>query len=86
MLGRYRFFSSVPVLVLKPRFLRFQGTVSGTSVLVLSSRYHGLGTRLSGDYLHFSHFGFVWFHFGSILTLNRVEPEALVLEPKFTET
>ena len=35
VLTRYWFFSSVPVSVLKPRFLRFHGTGSVTSVLVL---------------------------------------------------
>ena len=56
-LGRYWFFSSVPVSVLKPRFLRFHGTGSGTSVLVLTSQYQGFGTRFSGGYLHLSNFG-----------------------------
>ena len=57
VLGQYLFFSSVPVSVLKPRFLRFHGTGSGTSVLVLTSRYQSLGTRFSGIICTFSHFG-----------------------------
>ena len=61
-------FSLIPVLVPKPRFLRFHGTGSGTSVLVPTSRYQGFGTRFSGGYLHLSHFGTgsvpFRFHFG----------------------
>ena len=60
--------NSVPVSVLKPLFLRFHGIGSGTSVVVLTSRYQGFGTRFSGDYLHLTHFGTglgqFWFHFG----------------------
>ena len=57
VLGQYLFFSSVPVSVMKPRFLRFLGSGSGTSVLVLTSRYQSLGTRFSGIICIFSHFG-----------------------------
>ena len=57
MLVRYRFFSSVPVLVLKLRFLQIHGTGSGTLVLAPTSRYQGFGTRLSGGYFYLSHFG-----------------------------
>ena len=45
------------VSVLKPRFLRFYGTGSGTSVLVSTSQYQGFDTGFSGGYLHFSNFG-----------------------------
>ena len=87
---RYRFFSSVPVLVLKPRRLRFHGTGSATSVLVPTSRYQGFGTRFSGGYLDFSNFGTASvpyrFQLGSISSPNQVEPKALVLEPKLTGT
>ena len=62
-------FSSVPVSVLKPLFLRFHCTGSCTSVLVPTSRYQNFGTRFSGDYLHLTHFGTglvrFRFHFGS---------------------
>ena len=59
VLGQYMylFFSSVPVSVMKPWFLWFLGTGSGTSVLVLTSQYQGLGTRFSGIICIFSHFG-----------------------------
>ena len=40
--------ASVPVV---------QGTGSGTSVLIPTSRYQSFSTRFSGGYLHFSHFG-----------------------------
>ena len=80
----------MPVSVLKPRFLRFHGTGSRTSVLVPYSQYQGFGTRFSGGYLYLSHFGTVSvsfrFHFGSISAPNQVEPKALVLEPKLTGT
>ena len=62
-------FSSVPVSVLKPLFLRFHSTSSCTSVLVPTSRYQGFDTRFSGDYLHLTHIGTnlvrFRFHFGS---------------------
>ena len=51
-MGRYRFFSSVPVLVLKPRFLQFNGSGSGTSVLMPWLKYK----VFSGGGFHFSHF------------------------------
>ena len=62
-LGRYWFFSSVPVSVLKPRFLRFHGTGSGTSVLVPTSQYQGFGTKFSKGLFAFVSF---WYWFGSI--------------------
>ena len=74
VLGQYLFFSSVPVSVMKPRFLRFLGTGSGTSVLVLTSRYQSLGTRFSGIICIFSHFG------TSSVPFRLLEPKALVLE------
>ena len=78
------------VSVPEPRFLRFHGTGSGTSVVVLTSEYKGSVTRFSEDYLHYSHFGTssVAFrlHFNFKSTLNQVEPIALVLEPKLAGT
>ena len=84
VLVRYWFFSSLSVL--KPRFLRFHGTGSGTSALVPTSRYQGFGTRISGGYLHSSNFGNSSFNSGSILAPKQVEPKALVLEPELTGT
>ena len=56
VLGWDCFSSSVPVSVTTPWFLQFDGTGSGTSVLVLISRYQGFCTNVSLGYLHFSHF------------------------------
>ena len=61
MLVQYWFFSSDPVLILKPRFLRLHGTV--TSVLASTSWYQGFGSRLSGGLFAFVSF---WYWFGSI--------------------
>ena len=88
VLVRFWFFSSLSVL--KPRFLRFHGTGSGTSARVPTSRYQGFGTRISGGYLHSSNFGNssvpFRFLFGSILAPKQVEPKALVLEPELSGT
>ena len=67
--------------MLKPPLIRFNGTSSGTSVLVSTSQYQGFGTRFSGGYLHFSHFGT-----SSILAPNQVEPKDLVLKLKLSGT
>ena len=86
VLVRSWFFSSVPVSVLKPRFLRFHGTGSGTSVLIPYSRYQGFGSRFSGVICTCLILVLFCFHFGSISAPNQVEPKALVLEPKLTGT
>ena len=92
VLGRYWFYSSVPVSALMPRFMRLHGTGSVTSVwyLLLDISVSDFNARFSGDYLPFSHFGtstvLFRFHFGFISTPNQVEPKALVLQPKLTGT
>ena len=84
VLVQYRFFRSVPVSVLKPRFLRFCGPGSGTSDLVPTSRYQGFGTKFSKGLFAFVSFWYILvrFHFASISASKQVEPKALVLEPK----
>ena len=72
-----------PVSVLKPRFLWFHGTGSGTSVLYPILQYQGFGTGFLGGYLHFPHFGISSVPFWCP---NQVEPKAVVLEPQLTET
>ena len=76
VLGRYWFFRSVPVSVLKPRFLLFHGTGSGTSVLALIARYQDFGTRFSEIICIFLILVLVHFQFGTILIPNQVEPKA----------
>ena len=64
MLKVSEMFSVGPVL--EPQFLQFHGTC--TSVSVHTAGYQGFGTRFSGVYLHFSHFGtgpvLFHYHFG----------------------
>ena len=86
VLVRSWYFSSVSVLVLKPGFLPFYGTGSGTSVLVPNSRYQGFGKRFSGGICICLILVLIRFHFGSISASNQVEPKALVLKPKITGT
>ena len=72
-------FSSVPVSVTTPWFLRFHGTGSGTLVLVLTryQTFHWVNCI-------FLILVLVWSHLDTILVPNQMEPEALVLEPKWT--
>ena len=80
VMGRYWVFSSVPVLVLKPRLLRFRGT--GSRTLVLDFSIPGF----QGVICIFLILVLVRFHFSTISPPNHVKPKALVLEPELTGT
>ena len=84
VLIQYWFFSSVPVSVLKPRFLQFHGTGSVISVLVLL-----LDIRFS--VLDFQGVICICLILVVVRSISvpvwlQMEPNALVLEPKLTGT